>query len=69
MKADWQNDDRKVVPFTTKSGLQIGRAYQPKPTPTQAQWMERHSARRVPVARWLLYSVLALIALSIVSGR
>lgn len=62
-------NDRKIVPYQTRSGLKIGCAYVPKPKLTQAYWLERQVAKRFPVLRWLSYSALAVAALVLISGR
>lgn len=39
-----KTDHRKIVPYTTKTGIQIGCMYQPKPDVTMSQDMERLQA-------------------------
>jgi hypothetical protein len=39
-----KTDHRKVVPYTTKTGIQIGSMYQPKPDVTMSRDMERLQA-------------------------
>lgn len=61
--------DRKVIPFNT-GRVQIGRAYQPKPCPRQAQWIEKHKApRRYPLSTWIAVSALGLLCLSLITWR
>lgn len=62
--------DKRIVPYTTESGLQIGVAYQPKPCPRQAQWIEKHKApRRYPLSAWIAVSALGLLCLSLITWR
>lgn len=63
---DDKDNGRKVVPLHTGK-VQIGIAYQPKPTQVQAQWLERHTARRSPILRWTGWSALALLALIVIA--
>lgn len=39
-----KTDHRKVVPYTTKTGIQIGCMYQPKPNVSMSRDMERLQA-------------------------
>jgi hypothetical protein len=39
-----KTDHRKIVPYTTKTGIQIGCMYQPKPDVTMSRDMERLQA-------------------------
>lgn len=63
-----KDNGRKVIPFNT-GRVQIGRAYQPKPTITQARWIERHTRPRLAVGKWLGYSMLAVLALFLIAAR
>lgn len=39
-----KTDHRKVIPYTTKTGIQIGCMYQPKPNVSMSRDMERLQA-------------------------
>lgn len=39
-----KTDHRKVIPYTTKTGIQIGSMYQPKPNVSMSRDMERLQA-------------------------
>lgn len=62
-----KDNGRKVIPLHT-GRVQIGIAYQPKPKQSDAQWIEKHRARR-GVGKWFVWSVLGFLALVAISWR
>lgn len=67
LQQDDTHRDRKVVPVNTGK-VQIGRCWTPKPTPTQAQWIERHT-RRTGGRLWLALSGVALMAAAVIAWK
>lgn len=57
---------RKVVPYTTPSGLRIGVAYTPKPSITQAQCIEYQRAKGYGTAWWIAFCAVSVLALFVI---
>jgi hypothetical protein len=64
-----KRSDRKVIPFTTPSGLQIGSCYQPKPCPVKASAIEHYAPKRPAVFWWVCWSLFAGLAVVLLAGR
>ena len=61
--------NRQIVPYTTRSGLQIGCAWTPRITVSDAQWLERHTSRSYGNWWWAaLWSIAGLALVLIVGG-
>lgn len=61
------SEHRKVVPIRTRTGLEIGSLYQPKPCPRRALAVEYQTAPRRPYVRWVAFCVLALLAVALIA--
>jgi hypothetical protein len=63
------NQHRRNVPYTTSAGIQIGRSFQPKPTPSDARWLEKHTkSKAYGLAFWIVFSCVSLAGVIVIAA-
>jgi hypothetical protein len=61
---DYKDSGRRVIPYHTGK-VSIGRSYIPKPTATDAVWLEHHTRRRIRYVRWMAWAVVAILTVAL----
>lgn len=63
------SEHRKIVPIRTKSGLQIGSLWTPKPCARRASAVEIHTAPRRPYVKWAAWCLFGAVCFALLVER
>lgn len=65
-----ENDSgKRIIPYTTPAGVEIGRCWTPKPTPADARWIEKHTkSKAYGLAWWIVFSCVSLAGLIVIAA-
>jgi hypothetical protein len=59
---------KRIVPYTTSAGVQIGSRYTPPRDAGYASCGERHASRGYGVAWWVAMSAVAVLSFVVIAG-